>query len=211
MADANTVRRETDLKKLRDLCDSSNGKIIINTTKGNPVDEITVEIKLNTAPSNKYPSEKQASTLVVLRLSSRYPLQEPTANIKTPIFHPNVYTSGKICFGQKWLPTEGLDLLVKRIVKIVTYDSTILNENSPANRDALEWYRRAVKSYPTYFPTDSFTVSSNQKDMTIKWTTIQDEKVTVNCVHCKAGLRLQRGKSGTVKCPVCTKSFEIST
>lgn len=211
MADANSIRRETDLKKLRELCDNSSGKIILKSAKGVPVDEITIEIKLNTAPSNKYPNERQSSSLIAIQLSSRYPLQEPTANIRTSIYHPNVYGSGKICFGQKWLPTEGLDLLVKRIIKIVTYDPTILNENSPANRDALEWYKKAIKTHPTYFPTDHLSINNNNVDKSIKWTTIQEEKVLVNCEHCRTGLRLPKGKTGAVKCPSCSKSFKCSS
>jgi len=211
MADANTIRRETDLNKLKDLCLASSGKVVIKSTKGNPVDEITIELKLNTAPSNKYPNEKQATTLVVIQLSNRYPLQEPTANIKTPIYHPNVYSSGKICFGQKWLPTEGLDMLVKRIIKIVTFDPTILNEKSPANSDALKWYNSAVKAHPSAFPTDSLTSSNQKTEKTMNWSNIQDEKVIVKCANCSASLRLPKGKSGTVKCPTCSKFFETRT
>ena len=69
MADANTIRRETDLGKLRDLCASSTGKITIKATKGCPIDEITVELNLKTAPSSKYPAEVQAATTVVIQLS----------------------------------------------------------------------------------------------------------------------------------------------
>src|ERR1700756_2375841 len=37
---------------------------------------------------------------------------EEMFGIKTPIFHPNVFPSGQICLGGRWLPTESLDLLV---------------------------------------------------------------------------------------------------
>lgn len=211
MTDANSARRHNDLKKLRDLSDKSSGKISIKSTHGIPVNEILVEINCITAPSSKYPESKQGSTLVSIQLSSRYPFQEPTATIKTPIFHPNVYASGKICFGKKWLPTEGLDLLVKRIIKIVTYDPAILNDQSPANGDALVWYRSAKKTYPAAFPTDCFNIPNSESTQKMMWNTISDEKVIVNCLHCSIRLSLPKGKSGVVKCPKCLKSFETST
>ena len=170
MTSAGTTRRETDLRKLRELCNSSSGKLAVKATKGSPIDEITVELNLKTAPSSGYPAEVQTTTIVAIQLSSRYPLQEPTANIRTPIYHPNVYLSGKICFGQKWLPSEGLDLLVKRIVQIVTYDPAILNPASPANGAALHWYNQAIKAHPTAFPTDRLILVPKKEDKPIIWT-----------------------------------------
>ena len=166
---------------------------------------------LKTVASSRYPLEVQTKTTVVIQLANRYPLQEPTANIITPIYHPNVYSSGKICFGQKWLPTEGLDLLVKRIVKIVTYDPAILNGASPANREALSWYNSAIKAHPSAFPTDDLLVAPEKNEKTMNWNAIQEEKVIVKCTHCSSALRLPKGNSGTVKCPVCSKFFEART
>jgi hypothetical protein len=43
---------------------------------------------------------------------------------------------------------------VRRIIQIITFDLSVLNEDSPANRDALIWYRLAVSQHPKAFPTD---------------------------------------------------------
>jgi hypothetical protein len=41
--------------------------------------------------------------------SERQRLTALTAAIRTPILHPNVYSSGQICLGVTWMPTLGLD------------------------------------------------------------------------------------------------------
>jgi len=102
-------------------------------------------------------------------------------------------------------------LLVKRIVKIVTYDPAVLNAASPANSEALNWYNRMIQSYPSAFPTDSLTSSQKKDEKPMGWNNIHDERVVVKCIHCNAALRLPKGKSGTVKCPTCSKSFETRT
>jgi len=165
---ARDTRIQQDLKKIKALSDRTGGKVIVSETKGSPIDEIFLELKYTTAPSNSYPSVKQNVTKVKISLVSRYPFVEPAATITTPIYHPNVYSGGKICFGTKWLPTESLDLFVKRIIKILTFDPTILNESSPANRSALEWYRTARSRNPSSFPTDRF-VENNEPKGPITW------------------------------------------
>jgi ubiquitin-protein ligase len=90
-------------------------------------------------------------------------------SIKTPIIHPNVYTSGVVCLGTKWLPTQGLDLLVGRLAQIVTFDPNVLNGQSPANRDALSWYESQRRRHPKDFPTASATLASASKPSGITW------------------------------------------
>lgn len=171
---ARETRIEQDLKKIRTLSDRTGGKVILTETKGNPISEIYLELRYITAPSSSYPAAKQDVTKVKIALVSRYPFVEPVATITTPIYHPNVFSGGKICFGTKWLPTENLDLLVKRIIKIITFDPTILNESSPANGNALTWYKMAKSRNPSYFPTDRSTEISEQKPR-MTWKNISGE------------------------------------
>jgi hypothetical protein len=46
MANASTTRRETDLCKLRELCNSSSGKLAIKKTKGSPLEEVVIDLHL---------------------------------------------------------------------------------------------------------------------------------------------------------------------
>lgn len=207
-------RRSQDVEKLRQLGRISNGRVTLVSTSGNPVSKIVIELGYRTAGSNRYPAAVQDVTRVTIDLPARYPFAEPAATITTPIYHPNVYSSGRICFGRKWLPSEALDLLVQRIVQIITFDPLILNENSPANGAALSWYRDARRAHPSSFPTDRAVGDGQAAKPGISWTEIapaQSQRVTVSCPSCTAKLALPAGKRGRVACPKCTTSFEVAT
>jgi ubiquitin-protein ligase len=206
-------RRLEDLQKLRQLAAQAPSRLKIGRVKGNPADEIEIELLFKTAPSRHYPSAVQERTLLVLSLPAKYPLAAPTASIKTPILHPNVYAGGTICLGMKWLPASGLDLLVKRIIQIITFDPTILNEDSPANRDALEWYRRAQRQHPGAFPTDTALLIPADQPKKMIWSNIPTEpaKTVVSCLVCGSKLAVPAGKTGTAKCPHCNTTFTVRT
>lgn len=202
-----------DLRKIEELSKSVNGRVKIKSLSGNPTNKIILELDYPTAPSTNYPKQVQQRTEVRIELLSRYPFQEPSATITTPIYHPNVYSSGKICLGTKWLPTQGLDLLVKRIIQIITFDETILNEASPANRDALSWYRAAVSKYPNAFPTDKLIIKEQPKK-TMSWNNVDDSaygKAIITCPSCKGSIRVPIGKKGNIVCPKCTNKFYVET
>lgn len=208
-------RRTQDVEKLKNLSASSNKRILVTRVAGNPANEIDIEFHFKTAPSRKYPKTSQDVTKLTISLPARYPLVEPIVSIATPIFHPNVYSSGKVCLGMKWLPSFGLDLLVNRLAQIVVFDPTILNEQSPANRDALVWYQSAKISHSSAFPTDTIVqLSGSQSKVKVAWNNIADSKSAkkiVACPSCSGKLSLPSGKSGTVKCPRCGDMFGITT
>jgi ubiquitin-protein ligase len=206
-------RIKQDLLKITELSKSVNGRVKIISTTGNPVNEILLEINYPTAPSKNYPRQVQQKTEVKIELLSRYPFQEPKASITTPIFHPNVYSSGQICFGTKWLPTQGLDLLVRRIIQIITFDGTILNEKSPANGTALNWYRDAVRINPEAFPTDKLTIKEQPKKK-MAWNNVEETnsgKKIVSCPSCNTSMRVPSGKKLNVNCSKCSHQFLVTT
>lgn len=206
-------RIKQDLRKIDELSKSVNGRVKVKSTSGDPVNRIVLEIDYPTAPSSDFPQKIQQKTEVKIELLSRYPFQEPSATITTPIFHPNVYSSGKICLGTKWLPTQGLDLLVRRIIQIITFDETILNERSPANGQALSWYRSAVAKYPSSFPTDKLTIKDDSKKK-ISWNSVdskEEQRTVVACPECRVSLRVPTGKQLNVTCPKCTHKFIVAT
>lgn len=201
-----------DLRKIEELSKSVNGRVKVKSTSGNPVNIILLEIDYPTAPSTDYPNRIQQKTEVKIELLSRYPFQEPSATIITPIYHPNVYSSGKVCLGSKWLPSQGLDLLVRRIIQIITFDETILNERSPANGQALNWYRDAVKKHRSAFPTDKLVVKEQPKSK-MSWNNMDssiEQKKVVSCSQCKTPLRVPAGKKLNVTCPKCTHIFLVT-
>ncbi|XUM23205.1 ubiquitin-conjugating enzyme E2 [Bradyrhizobium oligotrophicum S58] len=206
-------RRIQDVQKLRQLAEKAPTRLKIGRISGAPPNQIEIELRFRTAPSRRYPGTVQDLTRVTIDLPSRYPLVAPTAAIRTPILHPNVYSSGQICLGVAWMPTLGLDFLVKRIVQIITFDPAVLNEKSPANRDALAWYRDAVQRHANAFPTDASLLATSVPDLKMRWANIATEpaKVVTTCPHCSGKLSLPPGKQGQVKCPRCQQSFEART
>jgi ubiquitin-protein ligase len=165
-------RRKEDLQKLRQLAASHPARITIAKVSGDPPNEIEVVLTFKTAPSQQYPRVVQERTHVVVSLPARYPFVAPTVIIRTPILHPNVYVGGTVCLGTTWLPASGLDLLVKRLIQIITFDVTVLNEQSPANRDALAWYQSTRAQNPQAFPTDSGLAATVEQGKTMTWSNV---------------------------------------
>jgi ubiquitin-protein ligase len=205
-------RRSQDLQKLKLLAERSHPRLKLIRVSGDPPNEFDVEFRVRTAPSREYPRVVQEVTKVTISLPSRYPFDEPKVTIKTPILHPNVYASGLICLGTKWIPTNGLDLLVKRIGQIITFDPTILNDRSPANRDALAWYQGAKRQHSNAFPTDTWIVAPSEPEIKISWNNlpINPQKRVIPCPGCGTKLSLPAGKRGQAKCPRCNRVFEVA-
>jgi hypothetical protein len=147
-------RRVEDLRKVRELCERSGGRISLTHVEGSPIHRIGLLIRAATAGSVAYPHTKANRVGVEIDLPARFPFERPAARITTPILHPNVWSSGQICFGAKWIATQGLDLVVRQIVAIVTFDPLVLNAASPANGEALRWYQGTLRRHPRAFPTD---------------------------------------------------------
>jgi ubiquitin-protein ligase len=165
-------RRHEDLQKLRQLAASHPGRISISKVVGDPPSEIEIILAFKTAPSQQYPSIVQERTQAVISLPAKYPLVPPAVIVRSPILHPNVYVGGTVCLGTTWLPASGLDLLVKRLIQIITFDVTVLNEQSPANRDALAWYQATRARTPQAFPTDSGLSVSGEQRKTMSWSNV---------------------------------------
>ena len=133
-------RRREDLARLEAMCAASNGRLRVTDRSGDAPSEITIQLACRTAGSESYPSRVVERVRARIRFPHRYPFQEPLVELDPPVFHPNVYQSGRVCLGFTWLPTESLDLLVRRLARIVTFDPLVLNTSSPANPAAARWY-----------------------------------------------------------------------
>ena len=203
-------RRLQDVEKLKELERQSHSRVKVVRISGSPANEIEAELHLKTAASDSYPSRVEPVTRLRISLAARYPFVEPTVTIHSPIFHPNVFTSGRICLGLKWLPSFGLDLLVRRVAQIITFDPTVVNVQSPANGAAATWYRQAVRSHPNAFPSDVLNLTEPPAAKTMSWSNAAPTapaRSAVACPHCAAKLALPRGRSGNVTCPKCGTSF----
>ncbi len=203
------LRRTQDHQLLLNLIKRSEGGLKTKGKLDTQADRITLELTLPTVANIHYPSDVQASCTIEIQLPLRYPFAPPSAKVLSPQWHPNVWPNGNICLGTRWQATEGLDLFVARIVKLLIYDPLLVNLQSMAHSDAGRWYSQTLKNHPSAFPTiqthsDHWLRDPRGVNQTLA-------KVEKPCPHCNATLRLPAGRSGIVQCPKCRSDFEVST
>jgi ubiquitin-protein ligase len=71
-----------------------------------------------------------------VNLSLGYPRRAPQCRMLTPVFHPN-FDDAMVCIGDFWAASEGLDDLVVRIGRMISYQE--FNTKSPLNGLAAKW------------------------------------------------------------------------
>jgi ubiquitin-protein ligase len=88
--------------------------------------------------------EREVHTLEV-NLSLGYPRRAPQCRMLTPVFHPN-FDDSMVCIGDFWAASEGLDDLVIRIGRMITYQE--YNTKSPLNGIAAKWAAQNIHLLP---------------------------------------------------------------
>jgi ubiquitin-protein ligase len=213
MQEAHRKRRQEDLAKVQQLASEYHGVVSITSTMGNPISKIALKLKVPTAASSNYPNEVCGESSIEIHLSSRYPFEAPVVKVTSKVWNPNIYTSGTVCLGTKWLPTQGLDLLVERVMQLLAYDPLIINTSSPANQEAARWYLQAKTRHPSRFPTTSLDALKKEiSNPSIGWKDLGSEKSAdrvITCYGCKVKLRVPAGKRLRVSCPKCCTTFEV--
>jgi hypothetical protein len=76
------------------------------------------------------------SHVLEVNLTLGYPRRAPQCRMLTPVFHPN-FDDSMVCIGDFWAASEGLDQLVIRIGRMITYQE--YNTRSPLNGLAAKW------------------------------------------------------------------------
>jgi hypothetical protein len=209
--DPRARRREEDVRKLHALEAQYCGMLRVLEVAGNPPRRMRLRFDVPTARNARFPLERQSTSEIVVELPESYPVQEPRLMVTTPVFNPNVYTSGIVCHGTKWLPTEGLDFLVVRVMRLLALDPEIVNVHSAANGMAAAWYRMALLRSPGAFPTVGIDALRRAKRPTVGWKGAQPapEKRLVDCTGCGVKLRVDAHKCGIVTCPRCGARVEV--
>jgi ubiquitin-conjugating enzyme len=96
------------------------------------------------------------SHLMEVNLSLGYPRRAPQCRMLTPVFHPN-FDDSMVCIGDFWAASEGLDDLIIRIGRMITYQE--YNTKSPLNGLAAKW----AAQKPHLLPIDSRPVAPPSK------------------------------------------------
>lgn len=204
MATVYELRRQADRQQLDLLLNRSNGIVSWRKPWLPHQDQLRLSLKLSVPFDRSFPRAFSEDVALTVTLPSRYPYEGPKVSIDTSIFHPNVFVNGTVCLGTHWLPTEGLDLFVARIVRLLAFDPLLVNVTSPAHGQAAAWYTDFVLANPDQFP----LLNRNSH----LW--LYDpraERVIVHCPSCRGAIRLPAHKTGTVACPLCQHEFQIQT
>jgi ubiquitin-protein ligase len=80
-----------------------------------------------------------------VNLSLGYPRRAPQCRMLTPVFHPN-FDDSTVCIGDFWAASEGLDDLIVRIGRMISYQE--YNTKSPLNGLAARWAEQNAKLFP---------------------------------------------------------------
>lgn len=76
------------------------------------------------------------SHILEVNLTLGYPRRAPQCRMLTPVFHPN-FDDSMVCIGDFWAASEGLDDLIIRIGRMISYQE--YNTKSPLNGLAAKW------------------------------------------------------------------------
>ena len=163
-------RKSTDFSKAQDLASRSGGMLAIDRLTGS---QVACRVHIPTARNEAFPRTRQEPSRILLQLPPRYPFEKPQVSFETPIWNPNVFAGGRLCYGD-WKVMEFLDLFLIRLMKIVALDPSIINLNSPANAGAAAWYRSKLRAQPELFPTRQVeSLIRRDAKPRIKWRNLQ--------------------------------------
>jgi Ubiquitin-conjugating enzyme len=204
------LRRDADAERVRALAAQAGGRIQVLQWPAPGQPRFLLDLHYATAGSARYPAQRQPFSRLAIELAPRHPFMPPTATVMTPIFHPHVFASGLVCQGARWLASEGMDLFVIRMVRLLAFDPLLVNSHSVAHREAMQWYAATSRRLPEAFPTDAAALALGA-DAPSAQAAPAETRVLRTCPGCGAGLRLPVGRQGGVACPRCGCDFEAST
>lgn len=100
--------------------------------------EITLHIKTIISPAPEYRDKH----IIHLSFGPTYPFDRPiTKMVSRPQpYHCNWWDDGLYCSNVNWSPAEKLGDYLVRLIRTLQFDMEITNPNSPANKQAMEWY-----------------------------------------------------------------------
>lgn len=144
--DIRETRLRNDHQRMRELVDRSQ-LIQVVQTDGDPPEKYLVRFtcrgveKLRPGGQPVYRENHEVS----IYLHAEYPLKQPQLKWLTPIFHPNIHSSGAVCIGA-WWPAKTLDELILTLGEMVQYKN--LGPKDPMNSRAAAWAIRNRRHFP---------------------------------------------------------------
>lgn len=140
------TRLRNDFKLLREL-DQNSDLIEVVLSEGNPPDKYRIRYTckgVERLDSRGKPVIRDVHE-VSIYLHSEYPKKQPQIKWLTPVFHPNIHSTGAVCIGV-WWPAKKLDELIISMGDMVRYKN--LDPKDPMNSKAAQWSLRNKHLFP---------------------------------------------------------------
>ncbi|EFC43278.1 predicted protein [Naegleria gruberi] len=78
----------------------------------------------------------------IMTFPEDYPNSPPKLQFTTPIWHPNIYSDGKVKT-ERWLPIHSVESILISVISMLS----VPNDESPANLDAAKQWREDKEGY----------------------------------------------------------------
>jgi len=160
-------RLESDYNELRSMAKPDgilSFRILEGTAPRVEAYEITFKINSIVGVGPQYRNEHK----VRIDFPAGYPLSDHPKTIclsKPYPFHPNWYATGEWCYGSATRCTEGLGDYVVRLMRVLQFDTGIIDVTSSANSAASTWY--TANKNKGYFPCDNQTIPHPRKGIVV--------------------------------------------
>jgi hypothetical protein len=154
------LRWQADIDQLRALAASSGGRLGLITVPRAGVPRFVLDLDITTAGSSAYPKDREPRVRLAIDLAPRHPFAPPVATVLSRIYHPHVFASGVVCVGAHWRASDGMDLYVRRVARLLAFDPAQINPGSVAHAAAMAWYQQVRARYPDAFPTDAAALAA---------------------------------------------------
>lgn len=93
---------------------------------------------------------RQEKTTVQINIDGNFPYTPPSAQViegQIP-YHPNWFANGNLCNGNIWNTNMWIWEYVIKIGRVLAFDPGVANPASPANSQALNYWRTHIRSFP---------------------------------------------------------------
>ena len=147
------IRHVNDYKGMIKLREQSDGMFDFRVDKNYQHYVVTISKIETLVGTTEKKAVKQRRHVFTIDFPPEYPNAPPNVRFEKPVFHPNWYASGKVCYGPEWAPRD-LSELVIDTVKMMLFE--IVAPGDPANGDANEWYKRKKESIRSIIPKIQF-------------------------------------------------------
>lgn len=142
------ARLKNDHKEIREF---KNPLVTITPVHGNPPDKYRIVYKCKGLTDQN--GGTRGSHEVIMSFPDNYPISAPKFTFKTPIFHPNVYSSGDVCYeaSENWITGRSVTELIEIIGKLIDYQ-TYYPQNPAVNGMSREQWTSWISQNPSRFP-----------------------------------------------------------